>query len=339
MLRHTLIVLSLGAASLVAQSACYQIPNGNMSGSNVIPFGSTQSGLSTWGNQKYQILVLNSELGSSAGNICELGFGPAGTGTRHFDSIRIRLGYFALSGTTLSTTFSANLSNAKTVLDVKNYEWPHVQDKFNPIGLQDGFVYIPQLGHLVIEITVTGAYLRPGYSGSQGFRNQGRQRLYNYRWGSPPVEPTTGTTSSSAGVDVEICYRTAMANVYGLGCPGSNNTIPTLGFTGLPKLNGSFSLDIAGGPSNANVFLVFGLKRVATPVLLPGTASCQVYPTLDFILLQKLTSMGTFSQKFVVPNDSGLDCSKVYTQAFPWDSNANGFGTSATNYGRLRIGQ
>jgi len=334
-----MIAAALCATSLVAQSTCYQIPNGNMTGSNVIPFGSTQSGKGTWGNQKYQILVLSSEVGNKPGNICELSFGPAGTGVRHFDSIRIRLGYFALTGTTLSTTFASNMKNAKTVLDAKNYDWPHTQDKFSPIGLQDAFAYTPQLGHLVIEITVTGAYMRPGYGGSQGFRNQSRQRLYNYRWGTPPVEPTTGTRGSSSGVNVEICYQTAMANVYGLGCPGSNKTIPTLSFTGAPKINSSFSVDVAGAPNNANMFLVLGLKRVRTPLLLPGTTSCNAYPSLDVVLLEKMTSTGTYSRKFRVPNKSKLDCFKVWTQAFPWDAKVNAWGTSATNYGRLRIGQ
>jgi len=334
-----MIATALCAATLVAQSTCYQIPNGTMTGSNVIPFGSTQSGKGTWGNQKYQILVLSSEVGNKPGNICELSFGPAGTGVRHFDSIRIRLGYFALTGTTLSTTFASNLKNAKTVLDAKNYDWPHTINIFNPIGLTEPFAYIPQLGHLVIEITVTGAYMRPGYTGSQGFRNQSRQRLYNYRWGTPPVEPTTGTRSTSAGVNVEICYRTAMANVYGLGCAGSNNTTPALAFTGTPKINSSFSLDVTGGLASANMFLVLGLTRVQTPLLLPGTTNCNLFPSLDVVLATKMTSGGTYSQKFAVPNNSSLDCFKVWTQAFPWDAKANAFGTSASNYGRLRIGQ
>jgi len=329
-----MIAAALCAASLVAQSTCYQIPNGSMSGGNVIPFGSTQGALSTWGNQKYQMLVLSTDLGTKPGNICELGFAPSGTGVRHFDSIRIRLGYFAPTGTTLGTNYASNMKNAKTVLDVKNYDWPHTANKFNPIGIQDGFAYIPQLGHLVIEITVTGAYVR---SGGTGFRNPGgRQRLYAFGW---TTEPTTGTRSATAGLNVEICYQTAMANVYGLGCPGSNNTIPTLSFTGTPKLNSSFSLDVAGGPNNANMFLVLGLKRVQTPLLLPGTANCNAYPSLDVVLWAKMTSTGTYSQKFAIPNDSRLNCFKVWTQAFPWDAKANAWGTSASNYGRLRIGQ
>ncbi len=52
-----------------------------------------------------------------------------------------------------------------------------------------------------------------------------------------------------------------------------------------------------------------------------------------------MTSTGTYSSKFAVPNTSGLDCFKIYTQAFPWDKGANAWGTSATAYGRLRVGQ
>jgi hypothetical protein len=338
-----MIAAALGAASLVAQGTCFQIPDNSMTGGNVIPFGSSLGSIATWGNQKYQILVLSSDVNNKPGNVCELAFAPGGTGVRHFDSIRIRLGYFALTGSTLGTNFAANMKNARTVLDAKNYDWPHTADKFNPIGLQNGFAYIPQLGHLVIEITVTGAYIP---SGTTGFRNAtssnpggARQRLYNFRWGTPPVEPTTGTWGSSAGVNVEICYRTAMANIYGLGCAGSNSTIPALSFTGTPKINGTFALNVSGGLPNAKMFLVLGLKRVQTPLLLPGTTNCNAYPSLDVVLLHTMTSTGTFAQKYAVPNNSSLDCTKVYTQAFPWDAKANAFGASASNYGRLRIGQ
>ncbi len=333
MLKHTVMAAALSAASLMAQGTCYQVPTTSLNSGNVIPFGSTKANIPKWGNTKYQIMVLNTDL-TKAGNICELEFMASGTGTRHFDTMRIRLGYFALTGATLGTTFSANLKNAQTVLDIKNFDWPHTRNQWNPIGLQNSFFYIPQFGHLVIEITVTGAHIGTS-NGGPGFRvNNTRQRIWNSGWYS---EPTHGTRVASNGLAVEVCYQTAMANVYGLGCPGSNNTIPALSFTGTPKQNGSFSLDVSGGQANANMFLVLGLQRVQTPLLLPGTTSCLAYPSLDIVLLQTMTSTGTFSQKFAIPN-SVPGCFKVWIQAFPWDKNANGFGTSATNYGRLRIG-
>jgi hypothetical protein len=329
MLLLTLFAALLGAASLVAQGSCYQIPTTSLTSGNTIPFGNA-----TASNTKYQIMMLNTDL-TNPGNICEVEFMPSGTGVRHFDSIRIRLGYFALSGTTLGTTFSANLMNPKTVLDARNYDWPHTQNQWTPIGLQSSFAYIPQVGHLVIEITVTGAYIGTR-TGGTGFRvNTGRQRLYSRAW---TTEPTTGTLATGSGLAVEVCYQTAMADVYGLGCTGSNTTIPALVFTGTPKLSSSFSVDVSGGLPNANMFLVLGLQRLQTPLLLPGATSCHAYTSLDIVLLQKLSSTGTFSQKFAVPK-SLPDCLKVYTQAFPWDSGANAFGASATNYGRLRVGQ
>ena len=72
--------------------------------------------------------------------------------------------------------------------------------------------------------------------------------------------------------------------------------------------------------------------------LLPGTTSCNAYPSLDVVLLEKMTSTGTYSRKFAVPKNTALDCFKVFTQAFPFDKRANAWGTSATAYGRLRIG-
>jgi hypothetical protein len=327
MIRNLFFTALLGAASLVAQGTCYQLPTGGSVSGKLSPFGSAIAS-----NTKYQLLMLNTDV-TTPGNICELEFMSTSTGTRHFDSIRIRLGYFALTGTTLGTTFSANLKNAQTVLDAKNYDWPYTGNVWGPIGLQKSFNYVPQIGHLVIEITVVGVI--KAATGQAAFRaDPSRQYIYSNGW---TTEPTTGTLLNNC-IAVEVCYKTAMANVYGLGCPGSNNTTPALVFTGTPKLSSSFSVDISSGPANANMFLVLGMQRPQTPLLLPGTTKCHAYPSLDVLILQTMTSTGTFSQNFAVPNQTGLTDVKVYAQAFPWDSNANAFGASASNYGRLRVG-
>lgn len=333
MLRRILITAALSGAPLFAQGTCYQIPDDATIGT-VRPFGGSVQDPTSFRIHKYQMLVLSTELGK--GDICELAFVPTGTGVRHFDSLRISLGYFGLTGTELSTTYSSNLPNPTNVLDIKNHEWPHTKDTFNPIGLQNSFAYDPKVGHLVIEVIATGAYLREGWNGTAYFRSSQRKAIDNQGW---TTEPTTGF-STYAFVRLQICYQTAMADVYGLGCRGLFGFVPTLTFGGTPKLNSAFSLDVVGGRSNGNMFLVLGLQRMQTPLLLPGAEifNCHLYISPDVVLLHKMTSTGTYSQQFTVPSDTRLTDFKVWVQAFPWDP-INAFGTSATNYGRLRIGQ
>src|SRR5688572_6957244 len=101
--RPVLATLALAGA---AAAQAYYVPDNNAAagGCNVIPYGSVAPS-TTWSNQKYQALVLATDLGSVPGVITGIGFAPCGSGDRDFDSLTIVLDHVPAATTTLSTTF------------------------------------------------------------------------------------------------------------------------------------------------------------------------------------------------------------------------------------------
>ncbi len=98
------------------------------------------------------------------------------------------------------------------------------------------------------------------------------------------------------------------------------------------------SIYLADGLPQANVFLVFGLNRPKTPLPLPGTTNCNLYTSLDIVGVTQLSAAGTFNMLVKIPNQTNLNCGKIYFQAFPVDKQANAFQASATNYARILVG-
>ena len=139
-------LLSVPLAGLLALQIPAQTPpvriynadnNASTGGANAIPFGLTGGLNATWSNQKYQTIVPSSQFGKKLGQICSLGFANGAAGYRQFDTIEVKMDYFPGTGSTLTTTFSNNItSNAKTVLSAKNYVWHATKDRWVHIGLQ-----------------------------------------------------------------------------------------------------------------------------------------------------------------------------------------------------------
>lgn len=271
---------------------------------------------------------------AGAGWITSLAFRSASTGQRHFDTVRVKLGYLSGSATKLSTDFDANLSNPVTVLDAENYDWPVLYDRFRMIGLQRRFFYDPGKGPLVVDIQVTGAYISGISNGAS--RTLDRERVFATGWKTTP--PRLGTYDSKGALHMEVCYEMPAISWYGRGCPGSSSRVPSLSFLGVPKTGSAWQLFGSDLPSGASFFLVIGASRLKTPYLLPGTTSCLLYMPVDALLTSKADDFGRFSALLGVPNNPNLSGHSVYAQVFPIDLKANAFGTSATFYLRLLIG-
>ncbi|MHC4512538.1 MAG: hypothetical protein ACYTKC_02210 [Planctomycetota bacterium] len=336
----TVSLMGLLTAHAPAQTKIYNCDNVASTGNcNAIPFGST-SPSTTWSNQKYQTIMPSSLFGKKTGMICSLGFANCKTGYQQFSSIEIKMDYFPGTGSTLTTTFANNItSKATTVLSAKNYVWHTKQNAWVNVGLQKPFLYIPQLGHLVVQITVMGATGTAGGFHRGGSPNPNVQRMYRTSWtGSPPP---TGSFSSSAGLKMVIGFDAWGLDTYGAGCQGSNGKIPQLALTGSSALGQSVTLGLTDALPNANMFLIIGLTAPGTPVDMGmyGAPSCTLYPALDIIVPTKANASGAFSQKFPMPTSSSMVCSKAYMQFFPHDKNANAFGASSSFYGRVLIGR
>ncbi len=331
-LAATLII----ASALSAQNKCVYIPDSNAAAGacNVIPFG-TQKTSSTWRNQKYQTLIPASKISKSPIQICELGFASCGTGVRSFDSIEIKMGYTKSS--TLSNAFATNLaSNVKTVLSTKNYSWHNTANKWNRIGLQKNFLFIPQFGNLVIQITIRGADFPP--RAGQGFHRGTEPRLFSVGWGANP--PAAGSLGKAAA-KIELCFDKADYSLFGIGCKGSNGQAPSLTATGLPQLGKTVQINLANAPTPVSPAVLILSTSNATPLPTDltgaGAPGCFLYVRPDFLLGLAATN-GKASVKLPIPNSASLLCVRFYNQFLVVDAKANKLKLTTSNYGRGLIG-
>ena len=309
---------------------------------NSIPFGDIKPS-TTFGYQKYQSIVLSSQFGNKAGVICSLGFAACFTGIKKFKTIEIKMDYFPGTGNTMTKTFANNISSkAVTVLSATNYVFHTTKDQWAHVGLQQPFLYIPTGGHLVVQITVTGAE----GSGSSFHTGNGTAtvvpRLFAFgsTWvGGKP--PPTGSLNSVSGLKMEIGFDAASLDTFGVGCPGSNTLTPKLTLSGSAAIGKSLTVALTNALPNAGMFFVVGLTATQTPTdMAPfGAPNCSVFTSLDVILGTTANASGSLSSQFTVPNNSSLICSKFYLQFFPRDSKVNAFGVSASNYGRILVGR
>lgn len=333
--------LALAAAGAGAQS--YLVPPTavpNVGTCNAIPFGTSGTATAaTWSNQIYQSMATTADLGGPtiAGRICEIGFAPCGPGSfiRHFDTIEIV--FAQTTATSLSTTFASNLvTNVQTVLKATNYDWHQTPDQWNRIGLDKDYIYIAPQGNLVVQITVTGARNLLTAGGS-GVRRDKRQRVYSVGW-TGSIPPTSGSTSTSAAI-MEVTFAISDLHEFGNGCAGSNG-VPQLTLTGSSQLGSSFSANLTNGPTTFPVFLAVALSRFepALDLGFAGAPGCPLYIPVSLLLSGVTDASGAATMRFPVPNDRALLCARVYMQYFPFDSAANPFGFSASNYGRVLVG-
>jgi hypothetical protein len=306
---------------------------------NVIPFGTTATSTS-WANQKYQCMATQAELGNvPVGTICDLAFAPcgAGSGNYHFDTIEIVLAQS--NQATLSTAFAANLmQNPQVVLQATNYDWNVTGDQWNRIGFDRNYLYLAgNHPYLVIQITVTGTDMTGALS--TGFHRDGtHQRVYSVGW-TTAAGPAAAGSSGLAALKWEVSFGQADLHSYGVGCTGSNGT-PALTLSGDGKINGTVGIDVANCMVTTPVFHVFGLFRYEPriPLSLIGAPGCYLYQPTNVILGGVSNTSGVYTLSSPIPNTTALLCARLYTQVFPFDRNANSWGNSASNYGRILVG-
>lgn len=335
LLTASLLVL---AAEAPAQTKVYNVDSDASTGScNVIPLGSTAPHAS-WSNQKYQALVDSKTFGTKAGLICSLGFACCATGIKKFSSIEIKMDYFQGSGSTMSTTFTSNISsNAQTVLSATNYVFHTTQNQWTHVGLEHPFLYFPAVGHLIVQITVTGAE-----GSGNNFHTGSLPRLYatGTTWtnGQPPA---TGTLGSGSALKMEIGFDAWSLDTFGVGCTGSNNKIPQMLLTGSAGLGQKLKVALTDALPNANAFFCIGLGVPSNPLDMGifGAPGCSINVSLEIVLGVAADSNGQYTRTFDVPTNEFLVCLPVYLQFFPHDKGANPFGASSSNYGRVLIGR
>jgi V8-like Glu-specific endopeptidase len=323
---------------LPVTSKSYFVPNSSASTGtcNVIPFGQNTVS-TTWSNQKYQCLIYRSDIGYvSSATIRNLAFAPCVSGMRHFDTILIRMAQ--TNQNTLSTTFASNLDyNVRTVLSKRDYDWENTADTWNRIGLDYDYPYnSATASNIVIEITVTGAVLNTSSTAFPGFHTDARERVYAYGWTSTP---TTGSSSSTSALKVEVCTTAYDLHHFGLACVGSNRRYPDLTLSGSGALGGRLNLTLQGALANANAFLVLNAYRYYQPLDLKmfGAPNCRMYMS-DLVLAGvKCDALGVHKLSLTIPKTTRIG-ERVYLQYFPFDLKANDLHLTASNYGMVLVG-
>jgi len=330
------LTTALVASTISAQSFYMPSNTPAAGGCNVIPFGTTNTSTS-WRNQKYQCMATNAELGKlTVANICEIAFSPcgAGNGNYHFDTIEIVLAQ--TNATSLSTTFATNVAtNAQTVLKATNYDWNVTGSTWNRIGFDKPYLYISGRGaNLVIQLTLTGNH-KTGAVGTGFHRDSTHQRVYSVGWtGSPPATGSSGMAAQK----FEVAVGMNDLHTFGVGCNGANG-VPTQTLTGSAKLGQSFAFNLTNAPAKAPVYHVLGLTRTEPrfDLAAAGAPGCFLYESIDSLSTVVADASGAYSLKVSVPQSSSLLCVRVYTQFFPFDK-SNAFGLTASNYGRILLG-
>ncbi|MHC5072874.1 MAG: hypothetical protein ACYTGO_20565 [Planctomycetota bacterium] len=336
-------LLLLGTTSAQTPTS-YFVPDNNATqgACNVIPFGHTSTSDVSWSRQLYQQLITPAELNNRVGLICDLGFAPCVTGIRKFKTMEIKIDYFQGTGTTMSATFASNISSkAVTVLSATDHAWHVTANQWNRSGLQTPFLYLATRGPRVVQIKVTGAGSVNTSTAFPGFHNsRSRQRVFasggQWSGGKPPA---TGRAASGAQ-KIEIVYTGADLGKFGESCKGSNGLLPSLDLTGSAVLGKSLTLSLTKALPSALAYLTVGLQQRPTPfdLGLAGAPGCRLYISNEVILVVKANTNGAYSSTFNVPSSSSLVCTRFFVQMLPFDQQANAFGATATNYGRILLG-
>ena len=329
-----LAAIGLSLSELPAQS--FHVPsNTPTSGAcNLAPFGDVST--KTWGNQVCQLMCSTKVLGGAGmhGRISDIGFAACFGGVRHFDTIEVVLAQTKASS--LSTTFSRNLvSNVKTVLKAKNYDWHLWPGIWNRLGIDKDYDYIAMNGNLVVQITVTGARSRGPVRANGSVRRAGGQRVLAYNWTGKP--PSTGKIDLSAP-KIEVQFRMNDLHQFGFGCSGYNG-VPTLTLYGSAKLGTNLIVGLTKAVPRANLFHIIALSRLEPPIdlIVAGAPYCMLYLPPTVVLTAKADSSGAYWVRMAVPMDGKLLSARVYTQFFPFDSSKK-LGLTASNYGRILLG-
>jgi hypothetical protein len=91
--------------------------------------------------------------------------------------------------------------------------------------------------------------------------------------------------------------------------------------------------------ANASALQVFGFTRYEPRIdlVFAGAPGCFLYEHIDVLVGYAANAAGVYAFRLPVPNDKNLICARFYTQGFPKDT-VNNFGMTASNYGRILVG-
>ena len=123
--------------------------------------------------------------------------------------------------------------------------------------------------------------------------------------------------------------------------PCGSRGVPTLQIVGDAKRQGNVFLFVSNCPASGAALHVFGRDRYEPHIDLSfaGAPDCRLYVVPEILAPAVADLAGQYAFSFQMPAHPSLAGASFYTQGFPVDAAANRWGRSATQYGRLQVGQ
>ena len=335
-IRPLLVLAALAglAAGLAAQSCVFYPSDTPATGAaDPRPFGNGVPTHATYGTMRYQIQVPTAVLGTQPIDIREIHVAPAGSYTRSFADLQLRLGH---NSNPITTQMVLNMPGfTSRPVQFTSITLPTVGDQWLPLGMAHEFHHDPALGMLVLEFFVRQASAAGG-AGDVGFRTD---PSIPFIWTSG--SGYNGTAVAGGGIKLRFCTDTHGFIEYGSGgCTGSNGQRPLLTYAGSAQLGGTMQIQLANGPvvPNTIAVLVFSFVPRVGPFDLGvfGAPGCTAWVFGD-VANWMTTGTGTQSVSLFLP--PGLVPGfPIWNQWFLFDPPANAFGVTGSNFGRFMVG-
>ncbi len=335
----TAVFLLLPSIPAAAQD-CIFVPDNdpNTGPASIQPFGGTDPNDVQTANQHLLVRIPNALFPRRRVQIREIGFAPAGSGTRTLGRVTVSLGSLP-AGTPLSPTFFLNHPGfGAGVMDGVVWDWPVTAGQWNHLGWRTSFPFDPTSNlDLILEIDVQGGALTGG--ANPGFHSD-PSLDHVYAAGYVGQAPRDGVVGQGAP-KMKICFDDAVLGVFGRGCPGSAG-VPTFGFTGSSALGANLGIQLGNGPANGTALLIAD-PRVATAtsdLTRFGMPGCRQYTFLPGLVsaVVPLSANGGALLNVTMPNTPGAVGGIVFLQAYYLDPPANWLGFVSSPVGYVQIG-
>ena len=248
------------------------------------------------------------------------------------------MGYTTRNETNLSTSFNSNFNAGnKRVVFNGNFNMPTLigtnknLKNFNvAIKFSTPWVYIPANGrNILIEFLNRSTRSVTQFLDAASGAGATTTRVYAFN------ASATTATAILRNYGLVMCFRKA----------GGTGAIPLLSNTALPKLGGSYSVNLSQAKPNTIAVFFLGLSRRNWSIItLPfdlgpfGAPGCSVLASGDFSMGLPVNSSGQASFLAPVPNDKRICGASLYYQYLVFDPRANRFGLVSSNGGQATHG-
>lgn len=239
----------------------------------------------------------------------------------------IKVGYHTGSARSLNTTFASNWAVPPTTVFSGNYNVqaaPGTQDpKVWPLKIpfRTPFVYTRPRGNFLFEVVNTTTTVSP----FTYFDAASSTTIQASRMWALTAAATTGSIGAGYAVTIQL-----------EGPP--QRSIVQLSNTGVPRVNGSYSVEVSGAAANLAAILWLGAQQlnIDLSAVLPG---CSLYTSLDVLLGAVATNAsGNGTLPFAIPNNRAFAGVRFYNQWMVVDPAANSLGVVLSNGGNALIG-